>query len=37
MVCPSSRFSDCHMFEYLDTIDSNSDFILESDANNTNE
>jgi hypothetical protein len=31
MTGPSFRLDDCDMLEYLDTVDSDSDFILESD------
>jgi hypothetical protein len=34
---PGSRLDDSDMLEYLDTIDSDSDFILESDTDDTSE
>jgi hypothetical protein len=37
MAGPSSRLDDSDMLEYLYTVDSDSDFILESDADDTSE
>jgi hypothetical protein len=35
MVGQSSRLDDCDLLEYLDTTDSDNDFILESDTDDT--
>jgi hypothetical protein len=37
MAGPSSRLDDSDMLEYLDTVDSNSDFILESNTDDTSD
>jgi hypothetical protein len=37
MAGPSSRLDDCDVFEYLDATDGDSDFILESDTDDTSE
>jgi hypothetical protein len=37
MAGPSFRLDDSDVFEYLDTSDSDSDFILEGDTDDTSE